>query len=326
MVPQLMRNYERTGLAADSLLYPPPGVLIDIGGRQLHIQKQGHGPHTVVLEAGIAASSLSWCLVDFQIASFATVYSYDRAGFGWSPYNPRPKIARDLIEEMRLGLKAAGAPNPRIVVGHSFGGMLMRMYAAMYPQEVSGVVLVDALSPDDWFPLTDRRTSILRRAAQLSRRGIWLAEHGVVRYALTAVERGNRIIPKILSHFSGAGGMGVHQKIAGQIHKLPLDIRLQVRAHWSRASAFRAMSEYLADLPASSAQAQICPDLGDTPLIVLAAEHGEPGHLGAQAKLARLSTRGDFRVVPGAGHWILLDEPQAVIDAVRDLTGQARLV
>ena len=320
MVFRYTRSYERRGLARDAALYPPPGKLVDIGGRLLHVQKQGEGAATVVLEAGLAASSLSWKLVDKAIAEFATVYSYDRAGLGWSPYNARPKIARDLVEEMRLAMAAAGAATPRIVVGHSFGGMLMRMYAAMYPEEVSGVVLVDALSPEEWFPLTKQRTMVLRRATQLSSRGIWLAEHGVVRYALTAVERGKWLLPKVLSFFSGAGGMGIPQRIAGPIEKFPIDVRLRVKAHWSRSTSFRTMTEYLADLPASSAQAQVSPDLGDMPLIVLSSEHGEPGHPGQQAKLAKLSSRGDFRMIAGTGHWLMLDAPDAVIEAVRDMT------
>ncbi len=319
MVGSFGRDYERRGLARDAALYPAPGGLVDLGGRWLHVQRQGEGKVTVVMEAGLAASSLSWRPVDRQIAEFATVYTYDRAGFGWSPYNARPKMARDLIEEMRLAMAAAGAPTPRVVVGHSFGGMLMRMYAAMYPEEVSGVVLVDALDAEEWFPLTARKTTLLRRAAQLTARGIWLAEHGVVRYALTSVERGQRFVPRLLGMFSGASGMGVHQRIAGQIEKFPIDIRLQVKAHWSRSTSFQAMTEYLADLPASCAQAQLCPDLGNLPLIVLSAEHGEPGHPGRQAKLAKLSRRGDYRMVAGSGHWIMLDDPQAVIEAVRDV-------
>ncbi len=320
MLSRYTRGYERRGLARDAALYPPPGQLVDIGGRILHVQKQGEGAATVVLEAGLAATSLSWKLVDKAMAEFATVYSYDRAGLGWSPYNARPKIARDLVEEMRLAMAAAGAATPRIVVGHSFGGMLMRMYAAMYPEEVSGVVLVDALSPEEWFPLTEQRTITLRRAAQLASRGAWLAEHGVVRYALTAVERGRWLVPKLLSLFSGAGGMGVAQRITGPIEKLPIDVRLRVKAHWSRSTSFRTMTEYLADLPASSAQAQLCPDLGDKPLIVVSAEHGQPGHPGQQAKLAKLSRRGDFRMIAGTGHWLMLDAPEAVIEAVRDMT------
>lgn len=319
MVTKLAQRYERDGLALDLSLYPAPGFHVDLGGRTLHIQKQGqHGP-PVILEAGIAASSLSWRLVDSQIAEFATVYSYDRAGFGWSPYYGGSKVARSLIEEMRLAMSLANVPLPRIVVGHSFGGMMMRMYAAMYPQEVSGVVLVDALPPEEWFPLDPRRTHTLRRAVQLTSRGTWLARHGVVRFALRSLERGNQTIPKLFSFLSGAGGVGVTQRLTGQIQKFPKDVQGQIRAHWSRSTSFHTMAEYLGDLPASCAQAMTCPALGETPLIVLAAEFGNPGHQGRQAQLAKLSTRGDYRTIRGATHWIMLDAPNAVVDAVRDL-------
>lgn len=301
------------------MLYPPPGTYVDLGGRKLHIQKQGGSGPPVILEAGIAASSLSWRLVDAEIARFAKVYSYDRAGFGWSPFSDRPKVARELIEEMRLAMQVACVPTPRIVVGHSFGGMMMRMYAAMYPEEVSGVVLVDALPPEEWFPLDTRRTMILRRAVKLTKRGAWLAQHGVVRFALRSLERGNQTIPKLFSVLSGAGSVGITQRLTGQIQKFPVEVQGQIRAHWSRSSSFHTMAEYLAELPASCAQALVCPDLGDIPLIVLSAEQAAPGHQGRQAKLAKLSSRADFRVIPGTTHWIMLDEPTAVIEAVRDL-------
>lgn len=319
MVRKLAQHYERRGLDKDSILYPPPGFFVDFDNRRLHIQKHGSSGPPVILEAGIAASSLSWALVYPELATFCTVYAYDRAGFGWSPPNDSPKVARALIEEMRLALAAAQVPTPRIVVGHSFGGMLMRMYAAMYPEEVSGVVLVDALPPEEWFPLDARRTHMLRRGVELSRRGAWLARHGLVRFALRSLERGNQTIPKLLSLFSGAAGVSVPQRIASQIAKLPRDVQGMVRAHWSRAASFQTMAEYLLELPASCAQALICPPLDDKPLIVLSASQGQPGHQGRQARLAKLSRQGDFRLIPGATHWLMLDAPHAVIDAVRDL-------
>lgn len=321
MVGKLTTRYERDGQTLDEMLYPPPGNLIDIGGRKLHLQKQGDQGSTVVLESGLAASVLSWRLVDHEIAKFATVYSYDRAGFGWSPYHDGPKTARNLVEEMRLLLNAAQVPTPRIVVGHSFGGMMMRMYAAMYPHEVSGVVLVDALPPEEWFPLNPQRTHTLRRAVQLTSRGVWLARHGVVRFALRSLEGGNRTLPKIFSFLSGASGVGLTRRVTEQIQKFPPEVRPQIRAHWSRSTFYRTMGEYIAEIPASCAQAMVCPDLGDKPLIVLSAEQGRPGHQGRQAKLAKLSRQGDFRMLPGTTHWIMLDAPEAVVDAVRDLVG-----
>ncbi|MBM3762552.1 MAG: alpha/beta hydrolase [Acidobacteria bacterium] len=319
MVGKLTQRYERDGLLLDSVLYPPPGQMVDIGERKIHVQKQGTGSPTVILEAGLAASSLSWRKIDTLIAKFATVYSYDRAGFGWSPYHAGPKVARELVEEMRLAMQAVGAPIPRIVVGHSFGGMMMRMYAAMYPEEVSGVILVDALPPEEWFPLTPQRTHMLRRGVELTSRGAWLARHGIVRFALRRLEGGNMFIPRLFSALSGASGSGVASRFSEQIRKFPPETRGAIRAHWCRSSSFRAMAEYIAEVPASCAQAIICPDLGDKPLIVLSAEHGRSGHQGRQAKLAKLSTRGDFRVISGSSHWMMLEEPQVIADAVEEL-------
>jgi pimeloyl-ACP methyl ester carboxylesterase len=318
MVRKLTQRYESDGLLLDAMLYPPPGELIDIGGRKLHLQQLGQEGPAVVFESGLAASSLSWRLVDSEIARFARVYLYDRAGFGWSPYNPLPKTARNLVEELRLLLDQVGAPKPRILVGHSFGGMMMRMYAGMYPEEVAGVVLVDALPAEEWFPIDKRRAYILRRAAMLADRGAWLARHGVVRFALKRLEQGNLGLAKMFSFLAGGRGMNIAGRVTEQVQKFPPEVRRQIRAHWSRATSFQTMTEYLAELPASCAQAQVCPDLGDKPLIVLSAERGLSGHLGRQAKLAKLSTRGDFRMLPGTTHWLMLDAPGDVIEAVRD--------
>ncbi len=319
MVFELARRYERKGLQRDASLFPAPGFFVEIDGRPVHVYKRGASGPPVIFEAGIAASSLSWRLVEDEISRFATFYSYDRAGFGWSPPSPGQKVARELVEEMRRVMAAAEVPLPRYVVGHSFGGMMMRMYAAMYPEEVAGVLLVDALPPEEWFPADDRRLRTLNRAVELTRRGIALAHHGVVRFALTHLEQGNQTIPKILSFLSGASSASVTDRVTGQIRKFPRPVQQQIRAHWSRASSFATMAEYLVDLPASCAQALLCPDLDDKPLIVLSAEQGRPGHQGRQAKLARLSSRGDFRMIPATTHWIMLDDPGSVVEALRDL-------
>lgn len=320
MVWALGKQYERDGQVMDAVLHPPPGDLLEAEGNRYHVRRLGEEGPAVVFEAGIGATSISWTLIEGRVAEFARVYNYDRAGYGWSPPNNRPKTARDLMEQMRAVLHAAGAPLPRILVGHSFGGMMMRLYAAAYPDEVAGMVMVDALSPDEWFPLDLRRTLMLRRGVQLSKRGSWLAQRGIVRYALQRLERGDSKWPKMLSWLGGASGVGVQRRIAHQIQKLPVEQWGPVRAHWSRATSFETLAAHLAELPASCAQARLVQSLGDLPLIVLAAEVGTPpGHLGRQAALARLSSRGDFRQVAGATHWLMLDAPDAVVEAVREI-------
>ncbi len=320
MLWRFAKRWEIDGQLLDRELYPPPGRLIATSAGQFHLRELGTNGPPVVLEAGIGATSISWALVDHPIAAFARVYEYDRAGYGWSPPNQRPKVARDLVEQLREMLAVAAVPSPRILVGHSFGGLMMRLYAGLHPEEVAGLVLVDALTPEEWFPLDWRRTAILRRGVELSRRGAWLAQRGVVRYALTRLERGSRALPRALSWFGGPGGVGLQHRIAHQIRKLPSEHWGPVRAHWSRPASFATLAAHLADLPASCAQAQIVDDLGDLPLIVLAADtQTPPGHQGRQSRLAKLSRRGDYRQIPGATHWLMLDAPDAVVEAVRDL-------
>jgi pimeloyl-ACP methyl ester carboxylesterase len=313
------KQYERDGQIHDEVLYPPPGRLIQARGTRVHVYERGESGPAVVLDAGIAASSLSWRLVDDRIAEFARVYSYDRPGYGWSDRRPGAKVARGLVEEMREVMAAAGAPLPRILVGHSFGGMMMRLYAAMHPQEVAGVVLVDALTPEEWFPLDERRTAYLRHASKMARRAAWLSERGLVRWGLRAALNGNSKMKGLARAVAGPGGQGMLDSLLGQLRKLPVETWPQIRSHWSRPTSFETVAEYFADLPASCAQAHLASDLGTVPLIVLAGQENKPGHAGRQARMAKLSRNGDYRQIHGAGHWLMLDAPDAVVDAVRDL-------
>lgn len=128
----------------DEYKYPPPGKMLDVGGYALHIHCTGEGGPIVVLDAGLASSSLDWSLVQPEIAKFTRVCSYDRAGMGWSQESPNPRTSRFIVEELHTLLKNADMPGPYILVGHSFGGINMRLYTSRYPDEVFGIVLVDS--------------------------------------------------------------------------------------------------------------------------------------------------------------------------------------
>jgi pimeloyl-ACP methyl ester carboxylesterase len=120
-----------------------PGRLIDVGGHRLHAVCQGEGKPIVLLESGIAASSLSWTLVQPEIAKFTHVCAYDRAGLAWSDLASSPRTFARIVEELRAVLMDVAPRGPYVLVGHSFGSFVVRAYAAHFPRDVAGVVLVD---------------------------------------------------------------------------------------------------------------------------------------------------------------------------------------
>jgi pimeloyl-ACP methyl ester carboxylesterase len=124
----------------------PPGRLVDIGSHRLHLYCTGDGWPTVVLDAGLGGTHLDWTLVQGQVSRHARTCSYDRAGYGWSEPGPRPRTSRELATELHRLLAAAGVPGPYVLVGHSLGGVTVRLYASRYPEQVAALVMVDSSS------------------------------------------------------------------------------------------------------------------------------------------------------------------------------------
>lgn len=130
---------------------PAPGQLIDIGGHTMHIRCMGpaNGNPTVILEAGGGGFSTDWSRVQSILSSDVRVCAYDRAGLGWSEAGPAPRTMRQEVFELHLLLDAVGAHGPYVLVGQSIGGLLVRLYTAQYPGEITGVVLVDPTHESD---------------------------------------------------------------------------------------------------------------------------------------------------------------------------------
>lgn len=312
LLPAAGLLYQALGVRRAALQFPPPGRLVN----GLHLHQTGSGGPTVILEAGIAASSVSWRLVQEPLSRQTTVASYDRAGLAWSDARPTPRTVANLVADLSGLLEASGLPGPYVLVGHSFGGLLLRHFAAAYPWKVRGLVLVDALEPFEWHPLSPAQAKRLRKGVMLSRRGALLARLGVVRFAVNLLLSGSRFLPRLLAKASSGRGSAVTDRLVGELSKLPADLWPVMAAHWCLPRCFRTMAEYLERLP------QTCglqPDPGalrDLPLSVISAGEKDPAVQAAFRQTAALSSQGRYVVAEGAGHWVQLDDPGIVISEI----------
>lgn len=140
--------YQYFGTKRDEKEFPPPGDLIDVGGYKLHINTQGEAPPgvpTIIIETGFWDYSQSWQFVQPKLAKMTRVCTYDRAGYGWSEPGPHPRTFDQMAHELKTLLEKKGIQPPYILVGHSLGGPIARYYHSQYPDDVAGMVFVDAL-------------------------------------------------------------------------------------------------------------------------------------------------------------------------------------
>jgi pimeloyl-ACP methyl ester carboxylesterase len=122
----------------------PPGKMVDLGGHRLHVNCTGKGSPTVVVENGLGDFSFDWVLVQSRVSAFTRICTYDRAGYAWSDSGPKPRTFAQINLELRDALSKLGERGPFILVGHSYGGPVMRTFAATYREQVAGMVLVDS--------------------------------------------------------------------------------------------------------------------------------------------------------------------------------------
>jgi pimeloyl-ACP methyl ester carboxylesterase len=316
--------YQAAGAATDRRRYPPPGRMIDMGGRRLHLIDSGVDGPPVVFESGISATCLNWTQVRSEVEGFARACTYDRAWLGWSDPATSVQTTSVIIDELHALLEAVRIPRPYILTGHSFGGMLVCAYAAKYPEEVAGLVLVDPLSPREWLEVSEAQARMLQRGVMLARRGAGLARVGVVRASLALLMGGGRRIPRMVAKLSSGRAESTLSRLVGEVRKMPPETWPLVRAHWCQPKSFQGLAAYLELLPASAAQAAAIGEPGPIPVTVLSAATATPEQLEERDALARRSPRGRHIIARKSGHWIQLDEPDLVIAAVREMVGLIR--
>lgn len=296
--------YENISEARDRRFNPMVGRLVNVGGNKMHIDCSGEGDPTVILDAGLGDAYTSWHKVQPQITKFTRVCSYDRAGLGYSDPSSRLRTSTVIAAELHELLRAADIIPPYILVGHSMGGYDVRLYASFYRNEVAGMVLVDASHPDQ----ENRFPPELKNME-----GSWQREAEFLEYTTPFG------LPRLL----------------GLCDADPVQRAAECNWH----SAREGVAELKA-FPTSAAQAAATGSLGDMPLIVLSHDPEKPSsELPAdlakptnevwekmQEELAHLSTRGKQIVAKNSAHYIQIDRPDIVIDAVRGLVEQVRLV
>ena len=298
--------YENVSETRERRFHPMLGQPVDIGGYSMHIYCTGQGSPTVILDAGMGDSFMSWQKVQPGIAKFTRVCSYDRAGLGYSDSSPRPRTSRVFVDELHRLLQHADIFGPLVLVGHSMGGFDVRLYAGLYRHEiggeVAGVVLVDSSHPEQQKRLP---------AAINDLDATWLREQEFFEFTMPFG------IPRLL------GFCGNDDAIRAA----------DCNFHSARESVaeLKAISE-------SAAQTANSGSLGDIPLVVLSHDPDMPQpelpedlvkptndawrHM--QEELAHLSTRGRQVIARHSGHYIQLDGPELVIEAVHSVVDEAR--
>lgn len=267
---------------------PPPGSLVELNGRKVHVLCAGEGSPTVILEAGLPASSLTWMSVFSEIAELTRVCAYDRPGYGWSQPTTSPRTAETIVQELRVLLQSTDTQPPYILVGHSFGGLLMQLYATRFPNDFTGMVLVDSSHPDQ-----AHRTLDLQEIDTISFAMKTLGPIGIVRLLFP--------VP------------------AGNPESRDVSVREQERELLMTSRTLRTATREMSGLRESLRQVtESTVDLGSKPLVVLSEGRRRAKSWQAlQEDLSRMSTNSEWQVVDGAGHFVQHDQPDVVVGAVR---------
>jgi pimeloyl-ACP methyl ester carboxylesterase len=317
--------YQAVGSARDRRANVAPGELGLAGGHRLHYRCAGAGTPAVVLDAGIAASSLTWSRVQPIIGRFTRVCSYDRAGLAWSEAASSPRTMPALVSELRYLLESAQVPPPYVLVGHSFGGLVIRAFARAHPKDVAGLVFVDPLHPEEWCDPSPQQRQMLRGAIFLSKVGGLFARLGVVRVCLSLLSGGSPGIPRQFSRLLGRKATALIERMVGEVQKLPPDVLPAIQAHWSHPKAFRGMWQHLASMPeCCAAVARGADAFGDMPVVVLSAGARSARWQEADARLAHGSSTGRHTISSRSGHWVHLDDPDLVVQAVDEVIRRYR--
>jgi len=310
---------QRIALAGTREEFPAPGRLIDVNGHLMHIHCMGSGSPTIVIDAGNGSFSVEWVPIQETLSQTTRVCTYDRSGYGWSEPGPEPRDGSQVISELHALLQSAGETGPYLLVGHSLGGVHVRLFAGHYPEETAGLVLVDTAYPLAITPEFERQmqTSLgFYQAMKL------LTGSGVMRIL---------------------GPLGGEDSMPETARKLPADLQQPYLNLLLDPVQYTTAISEMVNLPQtfSETSSLLTGDqpFGNLPLVVLTA--GQTSAAGStpfnmqpvpvddhqielQGELAGQSSRGEQRVIADSGHSVHLDAPDVIVRAAQDLVDMIR--
>jgi len=269
-----------------------------------------------LFESGIAATHLNWRGIQTSIAEFNHTASYDRGGLGWSGPSRTARTPLNIASELHTLLAEGGIEPPYILVGHSFGGLVMRRFATMYPDEVTGVVLVDPMRLEEWPPLDESKQALLDRGMRLSGYGVPIARFGLARLAVTDLLCRNGRLSSFLAGRAGHGGLHVLARIRQEVSKMPREVWPAVAAHWSRPGFYVGMADHVQAVPDTVREMLMAEPIVSIPVLLLTPGKSVP--LDCEG-LERIGDNVRQVIASESAHWIHLDEPHLVIDAIREM-------
>jgi pimeloyl-ACP methyl ester carboxylesterase len=309
--------YQAIASWRDSRRFPQEGRSVALGAAfpdvALNMDCSGQGSPTVILDTGLGVPAVGWKFVQPEVAKFARVCSYDRAGYGWSTPGPMPRTSGEIVKELHALLAASGEKGPYVLVAHSFGGFNVRVYTKEYPADVAGLVLVDTSHEDQVSRMTGSLQTFMKNQ--------------------TAQVDFQKKVAKVLIFFgvarltSGGGPANLPKSFIQEMGYLQLQPKF-VDATVSEIQNFDA----------SANEVRAAGNLGERPLVVLTAGKEEdakdlPKGLekkdvdefrkiwmnDLQVQQAHLSTRGKQVIVPDSTHMIPFERPEKVITAIREV-------
>ncbi|HET92188.1 MAG TPA: alpha/beta hydrolase [Chloroflexi bacterium] len=313
-------TYQSIGEARDRRQHPPPDQMVDVGRHRLHLYCTGalaeaEDAPTVILDAGLGGYSHDWVWVQPQVAEFARVCSYDRAGYAWSDPGPMPRDSQHVVADLQTLLTGADVPSPYVLVGHSFGGLNARLYAKQHPEQIVGVVLVDA-TPENVYDDP-------AFAAQ------WEGDRGEV------------LLFRTVAILSRSGALRLFVQLAGTepltfLRDYPLHLHDDILAiAFLRTLYYETVVAELETFEQSTRQVQAAGADPDRPYVVIARRlleeqdgpDADPAQEEAwrrlQTELAESLPQGVFVIAERSDHLVHMQQPDLVVEAIRQVVEAA---